>query len=272
MKKLFMLLSLTLFFVACSDDDKPNTGNGNGAAGYTHNELATKFVEELNLNQDFEVELVKSSTNQWNFIVIYDPLLDSYDAIEIADYDPAIHGAADYYFDNSHKHYFDLDYVPGHYEERETYSWNSDDTYDVYTEDVYIKPSYYDRYTDISFEKVSATPKDLAKVAAIKEVVVLEKQAKFLSSQFGLSLDRGKEVARLTAHWKKASLKGMTSREHDHFSTELLGFSISEGKAAVNASLSGEGNSLNQLIEKAAQTNGITPEHTKKLLNQIFNL
>ena len=97
----------------------------------------------------------------------------------------------------------------------------------------------------------------------------MEKSAKFLSSEFGLSLERGKELARLTAHWKKASKKGMTASEQDAFATEALGFSITQGIEAVQ---SNDASSLNTLVEQAAEANGITPEHATQLMTKVFGL
>lgn len=282
MKTLISLLLLSLFLISCGDEEKPDTGNGDGALGYTHNQLAEKFVKELNYDEDFEVTLAKNSTFQRNYIIIYDPEFDSYDAINIGDYDPQIHNAADYYFDSVDSNYFNLDMRPGEY--KKEYYTTTEYEYDYYTGeylgtyevlhsyDVWVPEKYYDRGADLIFEKTTATPKDLAKIAAIKEVVAMERQAKFLSSQFGLSLERSQEVARLTTHWKKASLKGMTANEQDHFATELLGFSISQGKQAVSEAIVGNGKSLSDLVSKAANTNGITPEHAQKLMTKIFSL
>lgn len=277
-----LLLSTTLL-TSCSD----NGGNGGGAPGYTHKELAVKFVEELNLNADFEVELIKKSTDQSDFIVIYDPLYDSYDAIDIENYDPSLDNASDYYHLNSASFYYDLDEIPGHYEGRwvgewvDEYAWDEetgtwyDTGYNTYQEtyqDVWIDTKYRDVNSGLYFEKTAASPKDLAKMAAIKEAAAIDKTAQHLSSNFGLSIDRAKEVAKLSSHWKKASKKSMTNSEIDAFSTELLGFSITTGKKAVQESIAGESEDLEALVKKAAEANGITPEHATKLMSKVFGL
>lgn len=272
MKKLLMVGTLMAAMVGCNSG-----GNGDGAPGYTHNELAEKFVQELNLDVDFEVSLVKKSTLQDDFIVIYDPYTDSYDAIDIDNYDPAIDNAADYYFNNSGRNFFDLDVIPGHYEVDYNYTIIGYDEYGnsvwgYEPVEVWVPTRYRDRHADITFEKVAATPKDLAKVAAIKEVAMLEKKAQFLSSNFGLSLNRGKEIARLSAHWAKASKKGMTAAEQDTFSTELLGFSITDGIQAAQDMAAGNATNLNDLVQSAAATNGITPEHASRLMTKVFGL
>jgi hypothetical protein len=79
-------------------------------------------------------------------------------------------------------------------------------------------------------------------------------------------------VARLSAHWSKASIKGMTSAEQDSFSTELLGFSITAGKKAAQAAVEGDASQLDSLIESAAAQNNITPEHASKVMTKVFGL
>ncbi len=276
MKKVLSSTAILLSLVACNGGGG-NGGGSNVGGGYTHNQLAVKFVQELNLDAEFDVELVKQSTLQDDYIVIYDPLYDSYDAINIESYDPGYDNAADYYFDYSASSYYDLDIIPGHYELEYDYGIVGYDEYGyaVYGYDyfeVWIPTRYQDYYTGITFEKTAATPKDLAKVAALKEVAEINKTAEFLSSQFGLSLDRGKDVAKLAQNWKKASKKGMTDSELDAFSTELLGFSISAGKVAAESALEGDSASLESLVNQAAETNGITPEHASKLMTKMFGL
>ncbi len=272
MKKLLVGSLLALTLVGCNGG-----GNGGGAPGYTHNDLAKKFVQELNLDSEFNVELVKKSTLQSDFIVIYDPYTDSYDAIDIQNYDPALDNAADFYFDSANNNYFDLDVIPGHYEVDYEYEFVGYDidgyaVYDWVPVEVWVPVRYRDRYTGVTFEKTAATAKDLAKVAALKEVAEIEKSAKFLSSEFGLSLERSKEVSRLASHWKKASKKGLSASEQDLFSTELLGFSITKGMNAAKAAAEGDSSQLSNLIDSAAEVNKITPEHASQLMTKIFGL
>ena len=276
MKKL-LLFSLLAILAAC------NGGNGGGSPGgpttpeLNHNELAVKFVQELNLDAEFSVTLAKKSTLQSDFIVIYDPLTDSYDAIDIQSYNPNFDNAADFYFANSARNYFDLDILPGHYETDFRYGviGYDYDGYPIYGYEpyqIYIPTRYRDRATGITFEKVTASAKDLAKMVAIKEAAEIQKSAEFLSSEFGLSLNRGKELAGLKAHWKKASKKGMTTSEVDSFSTELLGFSLTSGIEAYNASVDGDESQVETLVNQAAEVNGITPEHASKLMTKVFGL
>lgn len=280
MKRL-ALTAMLFTLIAC------NGGNGDGHGGDSHNELAVKFVQELNLDADFNVTLAKKSTLQSNFIVIYDPLTDSYDAINIDNFVPGstTSTASDYYYNNSARSFFDLDVIPAHYETEYRDVYVTDTYYDSYCDcyiddsywttelyDVYIPTRYRDRASGILFEKVTATPKDLAKMSAIKEAHTIQKSAEYLSSEFGLSLNRSKEIASLTNHWKKASKKGMSASETDKFATELLGFSLSSGISAYKDSLAGDSSSLDSLIEEAASVNDITPEHANGLMTKVFGL
>lgn len=268
--KLLMVL-LVAFIVSCSDD---NNGNGDGAPGYSHNELAEKFVKELNLDPEFNVSLSKRSTLRKNFIVIYDPYTRSFDAINIDNYDPAVDNATDYYNNNSERNYFNLEELPGYYQYNYRYVYQGVDyegraIYDWEYVPEWVPTRYRDPVSNIYFEKVKATPKDLAKVAALTEIAVLKKKSEFLAANYGLSLERSKEIARLTGYWKKATVKGMTDKERDRFSSELLGFSISEGVEVMSSSA---GTGLSELIDRAAAQNEITPEHAAKLMQKVFGL
>jgi len=273
MKSLLLVALLTLGFFSCKGG-----GNGNGTASLSHNQLASRFVNNLNLDQDFNVSLVKSSTNQSNYIVIYDPHTQSYDAINIASYDPNSNNASTYYYNNSYRAYNNLWLDGGHYESYDTWDYLYTDSYgdEVYGYETHTRwvPAQYIHWgTGITFEKSAATKKDLAKVSALVEEIELDKTAQFLSSdKFGLSLERAKNVARLALNWKKASKKGMTDAEHDNFSTELLGFSITAAKAATKKSIEGDSVDLKKLIKDAAKANDITPEHANGLMTQIFGL
>ena len=289
MKKLFSTSLLALALASCNGGGGGNGGGGYSGGGYsggggtpapvgyTHAEVAQIFVDSLNLDADFDVTLVKDNTLEVDYAVIYDPYTDSYDALNLGGYDPDYDNAADYYYDNSAASFFNLTVVPGGYEtdyvyEVIGYDYDGYEIYDYVAYDTWIPTRYADPLSDFIFEKTASTPKDLAKMAALTEVAKLDKKAKFLSSEFGLSLDRSKEVARLSAHWSKASMKGMTSAEQDSFSTELLGFSITAGKKAAQAAFEGDASQLDSLIESAAAQNNITPEHASKVMTKVFGL
>ena len=272
MKKLGLLL-IAGVLAAC------NGGNGDGSpAGVrydklNHNELAEVFVQQLNLDADFDVSIVQDSTYQHNYIVILDPLSNTFDAINIGDYNPNIDNAVDYYYSASANIYSGLRKNPGYWTtETRQYDLSCSFNCATYETEVWNRATYTHIGSNITFEKVSSTSKDLAKIQALKEVVQIEKTAEFLSSKFGLSLNRGKELASLKAHWKKSSKKGMTASEVDAFSTELLGFSLSKGIEAYKSDLEGNSSDLENLIEQAADTNGITPEHASILMTKVFGL
>ena len=252
MKMKFILMISMIILTACNGGD--SGGNGTGSGVYTHKELAERFVYNLNLSDDFAVKLMKDSTEQRDFIVIYDPYTDTYDAINISGYN-VNSSATDFYYSASTQFYGDLDVIP---------------SYD--SPSGWVETQYRDHKTDLYFEKVSASAKDLAKVAALKEVIELDKSAEFLSSEFGLSLDRSKEIARLATHWKKASKKAMTNAEQDSFSTELLGFSITDGKQVIKEASEGNLSGLSELVEAAALKNSISPEHASRLMTKLFDL
>ncbi|MFT6632420.1 MAG: hypothetical protein ACJAS4_002383 [Bacteriovoracaceae bacterium] len=289
MKNLLLSGLVALSMIACNSGGGGSGGGSTGGGGsvggggtiiiddYTHEEIAALFVSSLNLDADFDVTLVKDNTLEVDYIVIYDPYTDSYDAVNLSGYDPDLDIAADYYYNNSAASFFDLNIVPGHYETDYNYEIIGYDidgyaVYDYVAYDTWIPTRYADPNSNFIFEKTAATPKDLAKISALKEVAQLQKSATFLSKEFGLSLGRSQEVARLATHWKKASIKGMTAAEQDSFSTELLGFSITAGKKAAKEAMEGNASSLESLVKNAAAQNSITPEHATKLMTKMFGM
>lgn len=249
--KAILLIIAMISLVSCSDGD--SGGNGNGTTTYTHKQLADRFVYELDLDGEFEIEMVKNSTKQANFIVIYDVANDSYDAINISGFVPGTTNPSDFFVNALT--YFDLDIIPSH---QGTSGW--------------VKTAYRDRNSGLSFEKTIASTKDLAKLTALTELHIINRTAENYSSALGLSMTRSLEIAKLNAHWKKASVKSMTQKEVDAFSTELLGFSMSSGVQAMKSSLAGDDTAIISLVKKSANKNGITPEHARKLMTHVFNL
>jgi hypothetical protein len=258
MKKLLLSLAAIALLAGCGGG-----GNGSGGGGLSHNSLAEQFVAALNASGAYSVTLVKSDTLVYDYIVIYDADYDEYDAIYIGNYTAGQDILA--YMANA-TIYYDLTYNPGYYD------WELYEYYDSFCacyvwdyRSVWIEETYtgYGR----TFEHGAEAPKDVALYAELAEEQVVASRATEVSEKFGLSVDRSKEVVRLTMAWQKAGGKDLTERDQDAFSQEMLGFSITEAKAAVKAKNEGNPEAVEDLVERAAATNETTPEHVKSLID-----
>ena len=224
-------------------------------------------MNKLNSSGQYSVTLTKTFTDHKDYIVIYDASTKEYNAVNIATYtkdmDPATFLAT---VGGIH---YDLDIIPGHYEAEADTEYNYDcscwiDTYDSY----WVDTKYRDREADMYFEVQAASGKDLEKFAALAQEAVVENRAQDMSSRLGLSLERSQEVVRLTMAWQRSGGKNLSVDEQDSFSKELLGFSITDAKKAMTSSSTEA--SMDQLIDKAAQTNGTSPENVRRIMNTIL--
>jgi hypothetical protein len=258
------LLALSTFITACGGSG----GNGDGAPGYTHNQLAELFVQKLNASGDFEVQLAKSSTQRDGYIVVLDRSTNEYNAYNINGYSPEQDAVI---FIGSTNQYSDLDYIPGYYQQY--YSSRYDYGCECYVSSnysVYVSATYRDRATGIVFEKTSGTPKDRMKLAALKEAFTVQNMASTLSANYGLSAERSQEVAKTTFLWQQQPKERMTDADHDRFAKEILGHSITDYKAAAQKASAGDRSALNQLIEDSARANGITAEDANQIVNGLL--
>ncbi len=268
MKKLLVVCSTFVLAVSCGGG-----GNGDGAAGFNHNELVQEFVGRLNLSSDHSVTVVKSSTKQFNFLVVKDAVTGEFNALTIDNWNIGI-DAVEWFENNANRFYYDLVKIPGYYD---TY-W-ADESYtdawgDTYTQSVlksvWVAPKYYDDGSGLFFEKVETQSKDLEKAAAFAERLSISNNAKKLQDQFGLSKSRATELSRLTLKWQKAGGKTLTDADQDAFAKEALGVSITDAKAALQKSYEGNTKELSEVIKTMASTNSISPEHMEEILFELF--
>lgn len=267
-KVLVMLIAITAM-VGCGGG-----GNGGGATDpnsgvhYDHNEVAQMFVDALNATGSYTVALAKDSTEQYNYIVIYDADYRSYDAVYIGDYKPGM-DVLDYMSRTAI--FYDLEFYPGYYEYVPYDRYSS--TCNCYYTDwqtVWREDKFYDRFNGVTFEKSTESSKDLSKFAALAEEEVINGRAESVSEKFGLEVGRAKEVVRLAIAWQKAGGKDLTDRDQDAFSQELLGFSITAAKSAMKAKAEGNSEPIEELIEKAAKANNTSVDHINDLIEQNF--
>jgi len=116
------------------------------------------------------------------------------------------------------------------------------------------------------FSEADSSIKDLELMGANMEQFQNENLGEILSVNYGLSTERSSKVARLITQYKKLSTKrSLTPTEQNYFSHELLGTNYEN---AFNSLTSGE--NLDNLLEKAADVNGTTPEAVSTILSEIF--
>ncbi|MBF0362693.1 MAG: hypothetical protein HQK49_16860 [Oligoflexia bacterium] len=134
-----------------------------------------------------------------------------------------------------------------------------------------IVPIGGDFYMDSSngniFEELSATPKDLEKVGALKEEFIISSVREQIIGEFGLSQERGEKIAKLIYQWNTLSKKRqMSSDDLANIGKEILGFDFKKFQQAFNG---GDRSVIDELIKIAALKNNISPEQVNKILNNL---
>ena len=238
----FVMLALSVnAFTACGGG-----GSGSSSTGgvyYTHAQLANEFVNRAYTDAGIDIDLVKTNTLQTDYIVVYDHDYGTYDAYDLSYYNVG-EDVLDYINDNEDWFYYDL--IP------------------------LGNGTYQDAYSGLLFEETGASSKDLEKVAALKQEMIVQKSAKKIEASFGLSADRSREVARLAVQLKQTPKASMTDADYDAFAKELLGSSITQLKSAVTKKMQGDSQAMDSLVAEAAEINGVGPEHMNKIINGLF--
>lgn len=128
----------------------------------------------------------------------------------------------------------------------------------------------YDNYI---LEQISRMYKDLEKLGARIEEEDLEYRSLELALSYGLSQERSYEVAKMLNHMEKISSKrSLTHTEKDLVSKKLLGIDYTTSKLALENHIQGDSEGMEELLNKASEVNGITPEHVSELLTEFIAL
>ncbi|MBF0300576.1 MAG: hypothetical protein HQK51_17815, partial [Oligoflexia bacterium] len=130
---------------------------------------------------------------------------------------------------------------------------------------------YYSWDYDIYFEQTEGNSKDLEKVGAFLEEKKAYEMGGKLSAEFGLSEERGVQIAKLAGQWSALKKKrSLTDADAQAFSQKLIGVDLSTAISAFQKSQEGNNNELNAMLEKAAVINGTTPERMNKIFNEVI--
>lgn len=166
------------------------------------------------------------------------------------------------------------------YEWVERYDAFSDSYYDSWEYVPYTYTEYYyvdvlrTYYTDgiYTFQVGQNMGKDLEKIGGLVEEQTLNELGSFFSGQYGLSEDRGIEVAKLVQSYDQISQnRSMTDADKKAFETELLGTDLATFEKAYQNSKKGvDQNKFNSLIDKASKLNEVSPEHFMTIMGDII--
>ncbi len=147
-------------------------------------------------------------------------------------------------------------------------------TYDPYY-DSYIHWVIYDPYYDPYYgcycysDDGGMTQKDLTKMTAQKQAAVVAYSAEKLQMDLGLSAERSTLLAKLAVQMAKTPKASLTVKDYDNFAKTIFGSTAGEFQSAFAKDAQGDSAMLNQLIDRAANVNGIGPEHARQIMKML---
>jgi hypothetical protein len=194
----------------------------------------------VNLDLGYDVQLVKTNTLQYNYIVVYDWDYGTYDAYYIGGYNVG-ENLSNYM--NSYEFSF---------------------FYDLYPE---TGNTYLDLNSGTRFEKANVTGKNLTTAKALVQEIAIEKAAKKVNAKYGLSEEKSLDVARFAYKIQTSPQGTYKMSDYDSFAKELTGSTITEFQNDIKE---GKMISLTERIQKAAETTGMGPEAMNSLIKDVF--
>lgn len=119
--------------------------------------------------------------------------------------------------------------------------------------------------------EVSMTNKDTIKRQAVVEQYLVVEMAKQVKGKFGLSAERSLQVAKAANHFRKyATKRALTEEDTNAYASEIVGVSFKQVEKAFDASLKGDLSKMNNIMEKAAEKNGVSPEQMSQIVSKIL--
>lgn len=216
-----------------------NTTNPPAGPFYSHAELASEFSKRLNTElSGYDVTLVKTNTLQSSYMVVYDKAYKTYDAYFVGSYTPG-ENLALYLNKYEYKFYYDL-----------VAKGNN---------------TYQDFLTGKLFEVQESDSLDLDKVAALQEMAAVNRTAKSLREEYGMSEEASLDTARFAVVVNNAPAGTIDVKAMDRFSSKLTGSSVTQFQNDIKA---GNSASLIKRIELAKEKTGMSDEGIQKLFGQ----
>lgn len=147
-----------------------------------------------------------------------------------------------------------------------SYDWLYADTQEITAVDRELLARKY------PFSENGDSLKDLEKLGSLTEDELREEITNGLALDYGFSMERAEEVSTILYYMKKIKGKrSFTEKELNRYTTKLLGISYKDSKKAFEEYIQGEDNNFNNLLEKAADINGTSPEAMQEIfLNYLL--
>lgn len=243
MKKILVAATVatSMLLAACGGGGNGGGSVSTGGVYYTHDQLAQEFVRRVNTDvAGYSLSLVKSSTLQYDWIVVHDYYYGTDDAYYIGGYSVGMDLNA-YLYNNSQYFYYDL-------------------IWDPYTN------IYTDPITGTQFSLAQESSANLETVQAAAQEAVLAHVAKQLRDQYGMSAEKSADVATVAYQMRTTAKGALTTGDIDSMTKDLIGSSWTE---IQNDMKSGNQAGLKAKLEKAASITGMGLENTQKLLGDL---
>lgn len=253
-----LLLAMSVVVVSCG-----GSVGGGGTIIIPPVDKVNSFVDLLNsrylFDSNYYVVKRPENTATEDFVVVYSPDT-GYVAYDVRNYDVGESWS-------TYTAYADYQPVYIHGTSTDIYSLET-----FYFGDAYKNTYYGTSYEgEFVFDETSEAGKDLEKVSGMIAAHKASKIGEALSSEFGLSEERGLKIAKLVGDWKKLSKsRSMTSADADVFSKELLGVDMKKAESAITKHLQGDDSEVTELVKKAAKINGTGPEQMNEILTAVF--
>lgn len=190
------------------------------------------------------------------FVVVYDWDIGKYVAYDLQNYIPG---------DSWSSYTYYADFQPVSIHDYYIDTWGET----FYIGDAYDFAGYYQG--EFVFEENGEGSKDLEKVSALMESYKVERMGSAMASEFGLSEERGIEIAKMATQMQKLLKKrALTEADANVFSKELFGVDMAKAQNAIVKKMAGDDSEFDQLLDQAAAANEISPEHMNKIISDLF--
>jgi hypothetical protein len=146
-----------------------------------------------------------------------------------------------------------------------SYDWLYADTQEITAVDRELLAKNY------SFSEAESSIKDIEKLGSISEEELKEEITNKLAFEYGLSIERSREISSTLYYMKKIKNKrSLTEKELEKYFTKIIGVGHKESKKYLEEYIQGDQENFNKLLEKAADLNETSPEAIKEIFQNYI--